>query len=77
MLGAVLDDINLVSNVSIVPRGNIGGFTNLVPLEKKVKLGQQPNDHLLNRICLFMGGRIAEEILYGKDKVTSGSQNDF
>lgn len=33
--------------------------------------------YLLNRICVGMGGRIAEEIINGKNKVTTGASNDF
>ena len=33
--------------------------------------------YLLNRICVAMGGRIAEEIINGKNKVTTGASNDF
>lgn len=36
-----------------------------------------PKDYLENRICVAMGGRIAEELINGKSKVTTGAQNDF
>ena len=34
-------------------------------------------EYLENRICVGMGGRIAEELLNGKNRVTTGAQNDF
>ena len=34
-------------------------------------------DYLLNRICVAMGGRIAEELVNGKNRVMTGAQNDF
>lgn len=39
--------------------------------------GMYKKDYLLDRICVSMGGRIAEEIINGKTKVTSGASNDF
>ena len=39
--------------------------------------GMYSKQYLLDRICVGMGGRIAEEIFTGKSKVTSGAVNDF
>ena len=36
-----------------------------------------PKDYLENRICVGMGGRIAEELINGRNKVTTGASNDF
>ena len=39
--------------------------------------GMYSKDYLENRICVAMGGRLAEEIVNGKNKVTTGASNDF
>lgn len=39
--------------------------------------GLYTKQYLLDRICVAMGGRIAEELIQGKDKITTGAQNDF
>jgi len=77
LLGAIMDDYDVVSKVSIVPRGNAGGLTHFTPNEEAAESGLYSRSYLRDRICVCMGGRIAEEIISGKDKVTSGASNDF
>ena len=69
--------INLVNKISIVPRGASGGVTIFTPNEEAMESGMYSKEYLENRICVALGGRIAEEIINGKDKVTTGASNDF
>jgi cell division protease FtsH len=70
-----MDEFDEVSKISIVPRGNAGGVTIFTPQEdSNACLSKQ---YLLNKICVGMGGRIAEELVNGHSKITSGAQGDF
>ena len=77
LLGAVMQEYDLVSAITIVPRGGAGGVTIFTPDEETMESGMYSKSYLLNRICVGMGGRIAEEIINGKNKVTTGASNDF
>lgn len=77
LLGAVMQEYDLVSAITIVPRGGAGGVTIFTPDEEVMESGMYSKAYLLNRICVGMGGRIAEEIINGKNKVTTGASNDF
>ena len=77
LLGAVMEDYDLVAKISIVPRGGTGGVTVFLPEQEAMDSGMYPKDYLENRICVGMGGRIAEELVNGKNRVTTGASNDF
>uniref|UniRef100_A0A7S3CQ99 AAA+ ATPase domain-containing protein n=1 Tax=Strombidium rassoulzadegani TaxID=1082188 RepID=A0A7S3CQ99_9SPIT len=77
LLGALMQEYDLVNKISIVPRGGTGGVTIFMPQEEMMESGMYTKDYLEDRICVAMGGRIAEEIVNGKDKVTTGASNDF
>ena len=77
LLGALMEDYDLVSKVTIVPRGSAGGLTHFTPNEEAAESGLYSKGYLRDRICVAMGGRIAEEIINGKGNVTSGASNDF
>lgn len=77
LLGAVMQEYDLVNAITIVPRGGAGGVTIFTPDEETMESGMYSKSYLLNRICVGMGGRIAEEIINGKNKVTTGASNDF
>lgn len=72
-----MEDYDLVAKISIVPRGGTGGVTVFTPNEEVMESGMYPKDYLENRICVGMGGRIAEELINGRGKVTTGASNDF
>lgn len=75
ILGLLVKEFDEVNKISIVPRGNAGGVTIFTPQEDaQACLSKQ---YLLNRICVGMGGRIAEEIVNGHNKVTTGASSDF
>ena len=77
LLGALMKEYDLVNKISIVPRGAAGGVTIFTPNEEAMESGMYSKEYLENRICVALGGRIAEEIINGKDKVTTGASNDF
>jgi cell division protease FtsH len=77
LLGAVMEEYDLVSAITIIPRGGAGGVTIFTPDEETMESGMYSKAYLLNRICVGMGGRIAEEIVNGKNKVTTGASSDF
>ena len=72
-----MDEYDLVSNISIVPRGAAGGVTVFMPNEVAMETEMLSKDYLLNKICVGMGGRLAEELVNGKNLVTTGASNDF
>lgn len=77
LLGALMDNYDVVNKISIVPRGSAGGVTIFTPEEEALNSGMYSKEYLLNMICVTLGGRVAEEIVNGKDNVTTGASNDF
>eukprot|EP00929_Paragymnodinium_shiwhaense_P089803 TRINITY_DN49_c0_g1_i5.p1 TRINITY_DN49_c0_g1~~TRINITY_DN49_c0_g1_i5.p1 ORF type:complete len:1518 (+),score=524.24 TRINITY_DN49_c0_g1_i5:97-4650(+) len=77
ILGALMNDFDVVAKISIVPRGPAGGVTIFMPSEERLNTGLYSKEFLENRMCVALGGRIAEEILNGKENVTTGASNDF
>merc|ERR1719262_2107853 len=77
VLGALMRDYDVVTKVSIIPRGPAGGVTQFMPSEERLSSGLYSKEFLENRMCVALGGRIAEELLNGYDNVTTGASNDF
>merc|ERR1719502_324141 len=77
ILGALMKDFDVVAKISIVPRGPAGGVTIFMPSEERLNTGLYSKEFLENRMCVALGGRLAEEIVNGKDNVTTGASNDF
>ena len=74
IVGKCLKEHDPVYKVSIIPRGRALGVTVFLPEEDKYSLSKQA---ILDRICGLFGGRIAEELIYGADGVTTGASNDI
>ncbi len=74
VVGHVLPDSDLVHKVTIIPRGGTGGVTWFIPPEDKSYHSVVEYKDILARM---MGGRLAEKIIYGKDKITTGAGNDL
>ena len=74
MVGHVLPDSDFVHKVTIIPRGGTGGVTWFIPPEDKSYHSIIEFKDILARM---LGGRIAEEIIYGKDRVTTGAGSDL
>ena len=74
IVGHVLPDSDPVHKVTIIPRGSTGGVTWFIPPEDRMYVSIVQFKDMLAR---GMGGRIAEEITLGIDKVTTGASNDL
>lgn len=74
MVGHVLPDSDMVHKVTIIPRGGTGGVTWFIPPEDKSYHSIIEFKDVLARA---LGGRIAEEVIYGPDRVTTGAGNDL
>ena len=75
IIGVLMQDYDEVRKVSILPRGDTGGVTYFQPSTDDV--GMYTKDYLLSQIKVALGGHAAEEIVYGKDHVTTGASSDF
>jgi len=73
VLGIKLDNANIVHKVTIIPRGNAGGYALMLPEEEESFL--ETKTGLLDRICGLLGGRVSEEINF--NEVSTGAHNDF
>ena len=72
VVGLELDEADTVHKVTIVPRGQAGGYAIMLPKEERFFTTKQ---ELLDRIAGLLGGRVAEEIVLGE--VSTGAHNDF
>ena len=72
IIGMVLDDADTVHKVTIVPRGQAGGYAVMLPKEDRYLMTKP---ELFDKITGLLGGRVAEEIMFGE--VSTGAHNDF
>lgn len=72
IIGLVLDDAEIVHKVTIVPRGQAGGYAVMLPKEDRFFMTKP---ELLDKIAGLLGGRVAEEVVFGE--VSTGAHNDF
>ncbi|MEO8862787.1 MAG: cell division protein FtsH, partial [Candidatus Saccharimonadales bacterium] len=74
IVGHVLPDSDMVHKVTIIPRGGTGGVTWFIPPEDRSYHSIIDYKDVLARM---LGGRIAEEVIYGPDRVTTGAGSDL
>ncbi len=72
VIGMVLDEADMVHKVTIVPRGQAGGYAVMLPKEDRYFMTKP---ELLDKIVGLLGGRVAEDIVFGE--VSTGAHNDF
>jgi cell division protease FtsH len=77
LVGALMPDYDTVQKISIIPRGQAGGLTFFTPSEERMESGLYSRAYLQNQMAVALGGRVAEEIVYGEDEVTTGASNDL
>ena len=63
-----------VHKITMIPRGQAGGYTLSLPAEQRLVYSKK---YFMDEIAIFFGGRAAEEIVFGKDNITSGASNDI
>jgi len=76
--GLLTPDYDMVTKVTIIPRTNgAGGFTLFTPSEERLESGMYSKRYLESQLVVALGGRVAEEIVFGEDEVTTGASNDL
>merc|ERR1712039_258350 len=76
--GALMPDYDQVQKITIIPRSNgAGGLTFFAPQESRLESGLYSRQYLESQLAVALGGRLAEEIIYGEDMVTTGASNDI
>jgi len=63
-----------VHKATIIPRGRALGMVMQLPERDKLSMSYE---QMMSRLAVLMGGRVSEELVFGKDKVTSGAQSDI
>merc|ERR1712113_459715 len=78
IVGALIPDYDQVQKISIIPRSNgAGGLTFFSPQEARLEAGLYSKQYLESQLAVALGGRLAEEIVFGEDNTTTGASNDF
>ncbi|OIJ20503.1 cell division protein FtsH [Anaerobacillus alkalidiazotrophicus] len=72
VVGVKLESADMVHKVTIVPRGQAGGYAVMLPKEDRYFMTKP---ELLDKIVGLLGGRVAEEVIFGE--VSTGAHNDF
>ncbi|PPE05879.1 ATP-dependent zinc metalloprotease FtsH [Williamsoniiplasma lucivorax] len=74
LIGLKLESASKVQKVTIIPRGNAGGYTIMTPKDETIFSSKKD---LYAMITGYLGGRAAEEIMFGKENVTTGAHDDL
>ena len=78
IVGALVPDYDQVQKITIIPRSNgAGGLTFFAPQESRLESGLYSKQYLESQLVVALGGRLAEEIIFGEDLVTTGASNDI
>merc|ERR1719327_2317401 len=78
IMGLLTPDYDMVTKVTIVPRtSGAGGFTLFTPPEERLESGMYTKKYLEGQLTVALGGRVAEEIIFGKEEITTGASNDL
>jgi len=74
IVGRLVPDHDPVYKVTIIPRGRALGVTMFLPEQDKYSMTRQ---QITSQLASLFGGRVAEELIYGKENVTTGASNDI
>jgi len=78
VVGALMPDYDQVQKITIIPRSNgAGGLTFFAPNDSRLETGQYSRQYLESAMAVALGGRLAEEIIFGEDMVTTGASSDL
>lgn len=72
IIGLKLENANIVQKVTIIPRGNAGGYNLMTPKEEKM---MPTKTDFLAKITGYLGGRVAEELVF--NEISAGASNDI
>ncbi|MFS8909373.1 ATP-dependent zinc metalloprotease FtsH [Synechococcus sp. OH2] len=75
LVGSLLPNYDPIQKVTIIPRGQAGGLTWFMPSDDD--MGLTTRAHLKNMMTVALGGRVAEEVVYGEAEVTTGAASDL
>jgi cell division protease FtsH len=74
IVGRLMPDHDPVHKVTIIPRGRALGVTMFLPEQDRYSYNRT---YIRGNLCSLYGGRVAEELIFGADKVTTGASNDI
>mmetsp|Transcript_2625 Transcript_2625/g.8785 ORF Transcript_2625/g.8785 Transcript_2625/m.8785 type:complete len:674 (-) Transcript_2625:76-2097(-) len=78
IMAALTPNYDAVAKVTIIPRSNgAGGFTLFTPSEDRMESGLYSLRYLKAQLAVALGGRVAEELAFGAEEVTTGASNDL
>ena len=75
LVSLLTDNSKEIDRVTIIPRGSANGM--LISLPQANDDGMYTRVQMLDEITMILGGRAAEFVIFGKDRVTTGASNDF
>jgi len=74
VIGLKLEDAQIVQKVTIIPRGDAGGYVLMTPKKEKTLISKA---ELNAKISSYLAGRISEEIFFGEENITTGAYSDI
>jgi len=77
LVSLLVGDYDKLKKVTIIPRGMTGGVTVFEPNDERIDFSLYSKEYLENQICVALGGRIAEEIVFGGNQITTGASSDL
>ncbi|KAE8819624.1 Cell division protein ftsH [Hordeum vulgare] len=77
LVGSLMPEYDPVPKISNIPRGQAGGLTFFAPSEERLESGLYRRSYLENQMVVALGGRVAEEVIFGQDNVTTRASSDF
>tara|TARA_Y100000389_G_scaffold204765_1_gene259491 strand:+ start:17660 stop:19462 length:1803 start_codon:yes stop_codon:yes gene_type:complete len=78
VMAALTKDYDNITKVTIIPRSNgAGGFTLFTPSEERVESGLYSQKYLKSQLAVALGGRVAEELQFGEEEITTGASSDL
>jgi hypothetical protein len=76
--GAMIPDYDMVQKITIIPRTNgAGGLTFFSPSDDRLNTGLYSKQYLEGQLAVALGGRVAEEMIFGEVDATTGASNDL
>jgi len=78
IVGALIPDYDQVQKITIIPTSNgAGGLTFFAPQEGRLEAGLYSRQYMEAQLAVALGGRLAEELIFGEDEVTTGASSDL